>query len=177
MVKKIAIGLAILAAALLGFAALQPDEVVIQRSETIQAPVAKVQALVHDFHAWEQWSPWDRLDPQMKRSYSGTMAGPGAIYQWQGNDEVGSGRMTITAVEPGKAVRINLEFTEPWQASNTTVFSFAESGSATRVTWIMTDSNRSFASKLAGLVMDMDAAVGKDFEAGLENLKAIAEKP
>lgn len=177
MAKKIAIGIAVLLAALLIFAAVQPDSLVIQRSETVQAPAAKVQALLQDFHAWEQWSPWDRMDPQLKRTYSGSAAGVGAIYQWSGNDEVGSGRMTITGVEEGRSVTIRLEFTEPWQASNTTVFTLAASGSATRVTWAMTDANRGFASKLIGLIMDMDAMIGKDFEAGLENLKAIAEKP
>lgn len=177
MVKKVAIGLALAVAALLGYAALQPDTLVVQRSETIQAPVARVQALVQDFHAWEQWSPWDRLDPQMKRAYAGAPSGKGAVYEWQGNDDVGSGRMTITDVDEGKSVAIQVTFSEPWHADNRALFRFASNGSATQVTWSMTDADRGFGSKLAGLVMDMDAAIGKDFEAGLENLKALAEKP
>lgn len=176
MWKKIAVVVVVLILGLLGYAATQPSTFEVVRSETIQAPADKVLALIADFHAWEKWSPWDRLDPQLKRTYSGSASGVGAIYEWKGNDDVGSGRMTITAVEPGKSVSIKVEFTEPFAATNPTLFSLEPSGSATKVSWKMNGDVMGLPGKVIGLFMNMDAMIGKDFESGLDNLKAIAEK-
>ena len=176
MWKKIAIAVVMLILGLVGYAATRPGTYEVVRSETIQAPADKVQALITDFHAWEKWSPWDRLDPQLKRSYSGAASGVGAIYEWKGNDEVGSGRMTITAVDPGKSVSIKVEFSEPFAAINPTLFTLEASGSATKVSWKMNGDVMGLPGKLMGIFMDMDAMIGKNFESGLDNLKAIAEK-
>lgn len=176
MWKKALLAVIVLILGVVGYAATQADTFEVVRTETVQAPPEKVQALLTDFHAWEKWSPWDRLDPQLKRSYSGAAAGVGAIYEWKGNDDVGSGRMTITAVVPGKSVAIKVEFLEPFAATNPTQFTLEPSGSATKVSWKMTGEVMGLPGKLMGLFMNMDAMIGKDFESGLDNLKAIAEK-
>ncbi len=176
MWKKIAAAVIVLCLGVVAYAAIQPDTFEVVRSETIQAPADKLQALLLDFHAWEKWSPWERLDPQLKRTYSGAASGVGAIYEWKGNDDVGSGRMTITAADPGNSVSIKIEFQEPFATTNLTLFSLEPSGSATKVSWKMTGEVMGLAGKLMGLFMNMDAMIGKDFESGLDNLKVLAEK-
>lgn len=159
----------------LGFAATKPDTFRLERSNTIQAPAAKVFPHVNDFHAWTAWSPWEKLDPNLKRSYSGAESGPGAVYEWAGDDKVGKGRMEILeAAAPAKIV-IKLSFIEPFKAENRAIFTFAPEGEATKVTWAMEGQNQ-FVGKVISLFMDMDTMVGKDFETGLANLKAVAEK-
>jgi len=173
MLKKIAIALLVALAALAGFIATRPSEFRIARSRTMAAPPEVVHAHVNDLHRWSEWSPWEKLDPGMKREFSGAAAGPGAAYFWSGNDDVGEGRMTITDSRPPRGITIRLEFIKPWKATNTTQFDFAPSGSGTDVTWAMTG-RHNFMSKAACLFMDMDKMVGGDFEKGLAKLEAVA---
>jgi uncharacterized protein YndB with AHSA1/START domain len=165
----------IVAVALLVYVATRPDTFRIERNATINAPADKIFGLLSDFHRWELWSPWEKLDPNLKRTHSGTAAGRGAAYAWEGNKKVGSGRMEITEATPPSRLVIKLDFLKPFEAHNTTEFTLKPAGSGTHLTWAMTGSN-SFMGKLMGLMMNMDTAIGKDFEAGLANLKAVAER-
>lgn len=174
MWKKIAIGIAALVAVLVLVIALRPPTFHIERSTVINAPPERVFAFVNDFHAWSAWSPWEKLDPNMKRSYDGPRAGVGAKYAWVGNDEVGEGRMTIEQSQPPSRVVVEIEFLKPMAATNTATFAFVKAGDTTKVTWAM-DGNNNFVSKAFQLVMDMDALVGKDFERGLAQLKTASE--
>jgi hypothetical protein len=175
MIKKIAIGIAVVLAIICGFAATKPDSFTVVRSATIKAPPEKIAALVNDFHNWGSWSPWEKLDPNMKRTFSGAPSGKGAIYNWEGNSDVGSGRMEITDETLPNKVAIKLDFMEPFQSSNVTVFSFEPKGDLTTVTWNM-NGPMPFVSKLMSVFMSMDAMIGKDFEKGLAQMKAVAEK-
>lgn len=165
---------AAIVAAVLGYASTRPDHMRVQRSRSIRATPAQVHARVNRFSQWLQWSPWDKLDPGMARTYSGSDEGVGAVYEWQGNRKVGSGRMEITESVPAQRVVIKLDFLTPFEAHNTTVFEFEPDGENTTVTWTMTGPNL-FMGKVMGLFMDMDAVIGKDFETGLANLKAAVE--
>ena len=147
------------------------------RSTTIDADPALVRALVDDFHAWPRWSPWEDLDPDVKREYSGPETGVGAGYAWEGNRKAGKGRMRITSSTPERVV-IDLTFEKPWKASNTVIFEFAPaptaSGTGTGVSWRMKGENTGLA-RLFAAVFSMDRMLGKDFEKGLARLKATAE--
>ena len=156
-------------------AANRPDAFRIERRATIQAPPAVVYAKLADFHAWAEWSPWEKLDPAMQRSFSGPAQGMGAIYAWEGNKQVGAGRMEITDASPSARLVIKLEFFRPWKATNTSEFSLGEQGGSTTVLWAMLGP-QPFMSKLMGMFMNFDKMVGKDFEAGLAQLKAACEK-
>ncbi len=144
------------------------------RSATIAAPPAAVFALVNDFHKWDAWSPWAKIDPAMKTAYEGTPAGEGAIYTWSGNKDAGAGRMTIAGSTPNEIIGIKLEFTKPFAATNTTTFTFQPAGNGTIVNWSMSG-NKSFIEKAVCLVMDMEKMVGPDFEKGLAQMKTLAE--
>lgn len=176
MLKKILIVLLVVVAGIVGLALTKPDSFRVERKATIQAPPDKVFALINDFHQWPQWSPWEKLDPAMQRTHSGAAAGPGAVYAWQGNKEVGQGRMEIKASVPAQKVHIQLDFIEPIEAHNLTDFTLASQGAATEVTWAMYGP-ANFMTKLMSVFASMDSMVGKDFEQGLANLKAVAEKP
>jgi hypothetical protein len=169
MLKTTLVVLVVLLAALAIFIATRPSEFRISRSRTIAAPPDVAHAYVNDFHKWPAWSPWEKLDPAMKREIAGAPAGTGATYHWVGNDQVGEGRMTITDSRAPQSVAIRLEFIEPWTATNTTQFDFAPSSAGTNVTWTMTGHNN-FMAKAFGLFMDMEKMVGPDFEKGLVNL-------
>jgi len=147
----------------------------VERSATIAAPPERVFNKVQDFHAWEAWSPWAKMDPAMKTTYSGAPAGTGAVYDWSGNDDVGTGRMTIVETKPAQDIHIKLEFFKPWEALTKTRFQFQPEGNGTKVTWRM-DGTNTFMSKAMSLVMNMDEMIGKDFERGLAELKAQSEK-
>jgi hypothetical protein len=166
MLKKIAIALVLILAGLAAFIATRPSDFRITRSRTLAAPPAVVHPFVSDFHRWPEWSPWEKLDPAMKREIGGAPAGPGATYHWVGNSEVGEGRMTITDSQPPRSVTINLEFIKPFAATHTTQFDIEPSGSGSKVTWTMSGQNN-FMSKAFGLFMDIDKMVGADFEKGL----------
>lgn len=176
MLKKILIGVAVLIVAVLGMAAMQPDTFTVQRSADVKAPADKVGALIADFHIWEKWSPWEKLDPAMKKTFTGANSGVGAVYEWTGNSDVGKGRMTLTSIDPGKSIKIKLEFLEPWTATNDTEFQLAVSGETTKVTWLMAGKNDGLMAKTMSMMMNMDKMVGGDFEKGLAALKGLAEK-
>jgi hypothetical protein len=174
MLKIILISLAIVVAALAGVISTRPSTFTLQRTATIQAPADIPFAMVNDFHRWGEWSPWEKLDPNQSRTFTGANAGLDSVYEWSGNDKVGKGRMTIEESKPSELVRIRLEFLEPWEANNTTTFSFMPTGDGVTVTWKMEGRN-TFMGKAFSLVMDMDSMVGKDFESGLANMKKAAE--
>lgn len=173
MFRKIAIATLALVAALLVFIATRPDRFRVERSAEVQAPADVVFALIDDFHQWGRWSPWEKIDPKLQRSFEGPSAGAGAIYAWQGNSNIGSGRMTILESRPGELVSIRLEFFEPFAATNAARFELEPSGSAMRVRWSM-EGEQSFVGKAISLVMDMDAMVGGQFEQGLADLDRAA---
>jgi uncharacterized protein YndB with AHSA1/START domain len=152
------------------------DTYTVVRSETIAAPPGRVYAQIADFHNWTAWSPWEDVDPDLERTYSGAGTGRGAVYDWSGNRRAGKGRMEIVeAVEPSK-VRIDLRFEKPFKARNDTTFDIQPVGSDSLVTWTMTG-QRTLATKVMGVFKSMDAFLGPDFEKGLARLKAASEKP
>ena len=154
--------------------AIQPSDFRIVRSTTVDAPPATVFAQVNDFHKWNEWSPWAKLDPTMKQTFEGPATGKDASYAWIGNNEVGEGRMTIMDSLPNSLIVIKLEFLKPFQATNTTVFNFKLEGKQTIVTWTMAGQHN-FVGKAMCLLMNMDKMVGGQFEEGLARMKAIAE--
>jgi hypothetical protein len=174
MLKKISMALILVMVVILGLALTQPDSFKVQRSATIKAPPAKVMAYLDDFHQWQAWSPWEKLDPNLQRTFEGPASGKGAIYAWSGNDKVGQGRMEILENAPTQ-LDIKLDFIKPFASSNRADFALQPKGDATVVTWTMTGPSQ-FITKLMGVFYSMDKMVGKDFEKGLAQLKAAAEK-
>jgi polyketide cyclase/dehydrase/lipid transport protein len=158
------------------YVASKPNDFRIERSATMAAPPATVFAQVNDFHNWQAWSPWAKLDPNMTQTYEGPDAGRGAVYSWTGNNKVGAGRMAITESRPNEYILILLEFLRPFKSTNKAEFSFRPTGSQTEVNWVMTGQHN-FMSKLFCSFMSMDKMVGKDFEKGLSQMKAVAESP
>ena len=175
MFKKIVIAVVVVIAGLLAFAAMQPDSFRVERTAILKAPPDKVYALINDFHRWGEWSPWEKLDPTMKRTFSGPVAGPGAVYEWSGSDKVGAGRMEITQTTPASRVAIKLDFIKPFEGHNLTEFVLEPQGDSTQVRWTMAGP-APFISKLMGVFVSMDKMIGKDFEAGLANMQAASEK-
>ena len=155
--------------------AMQPAHYHVERSATMNAPAAVVFNQVNDFHKWDAWSPWAKIDPNMKTNFEGAPAGNGAVYSWVGNSDVGEGRMTITDSKPGELIKIRLEFVKPFAATNATTFNFKPQGNQTAVTWAM-DGDNNFVGKAFCLFMNMDKMVGGDFEKGLAQMKTNAEK-
>lgn len=175
MVKKILGVVAALIGAVVVLALMQPDSFTVQRTTEIKAPPEKIFPFVNDFTQWKTWSPWETKDPAMKRTTSSNTAGKGATYEWEGNKDVGKGRMEIVESTPPSKVGIKLDFMVPFEAHNQAIFTFDTKGAATQVTWTM-QGPMPFMSKLFSVFMSMDSMVGKDFEAGLANMKAAAEK-
>lgn len=163
----------LLIAAVLIYATTRPDTFRLQRAIAIDAAADKVFAAINDFHTWPQWSPWAQMDPQMRVTYSGAPSGKGAIYEWQGNNKVGEGRMEIIESMPNRLIKIKLDFYKPMRNSNITEFII--DAAPTRVTWAMYGPSP-YLSKLMTTFVSMDKMVGKDFERGLQNLKMLAEK-
>lgn len=152
------------------------DTYTVERIATIKSPAAAIYAQIADFRKWTGWSPWDDLDPDMERTYSGADSGTGAAYFWSGNRKAGEGRMEITeAVEPSR-VRIALDFLKPFKSKSTTTFDLIPEGEATQVTWTMTGP-MTLMTRVMGIFKSMDKMIGPDFERGLERLKAVAERP
>ena len=174
MIKKILIGLAIVILLLVVVIALQPSTYRVERSATMNAPAPAVFAQVNDFHKWNAWSPWAKLDPAMKQTFEGAPAGTGAVYTWAGNSDVGEGRMTINESRPSDLVKIKLEFLKPFAANSDTTFTFQPEGNQTKVTWTMVG-DKNFIAKAFGLVMNMDKMIGADFEKGLAQMKSVVE--
>ena len=175
MIKTIAIVLVLLIAALLIYAATKPDSFRIERTTTIKAPPEKIFALINDFHQWEAWSPWEKIDPALKRTYSGAASGTGAIYEWNGNKDIGQGRMEITESAPPSKVALKLDFVKPFEAHNMVEFTLATQGDSTTVTQAMYGPSP-YISKLMTTFFSMEKMVGSKYEEGLANLKALAEK-
>jgi len=178
MIKAVAIAgvvLVLALGALLILAALKPDVFRVQRSATIKAPPEKVFPLINEFDRWSAWSPWEKKDPAMKRTRSGPAGGKGAVYAWEGNGEVGVGRMEITRSASPSLVALNLDFTKPFEAHNKVEFTLEGKGDSTHVTWTMRGPVP-YVAKIVHVIFDMDKMVGKDFEAGLASLRTIAEK-
>ncbi|MGH7493016.1 MAG: SRPBCC domain-containing protein [bacterium] len=174
MLKKILIALAVIVAGFIGFVAMQPSEYHVARTATISAPAAAIFAHVNDFHKWEAWSPYEKRDPAMKKTYEGAPAGTGAVYGWSGSNEVGEGRATIVESRPNELITIKLEFVKPFAGTNTAAFAFKPEGDQTAVTWSLTGNNN-FISKAICLFVDMDKMVGGDYEQGLAQLKSVVE--
>ncbi len=175
MLKKIAIVVVVALAALLLFAATRPDSFRVERKATIQAPPEKVYGLLNDFHQWPLWSPWEKIDPAMKRTLGGPSSGVGATYAWEGNKDVGAGRMEIKESTPASKIHIQLDFMQPFESHNQTDFILTPQGNSTEVTWAMYGP-ANFMTKLMSVFSSMDGMVGPDFEKGLANMKAMAEK-
>ncbi len=171
----IVIVIGIIAIALLATAAMSPDHFRIERSTRVAAAPGQAYALINDFRHWPQWSPWENKDPAMKKTLSGAAAGRGSIYEWEGNNQVGKGRMEISDSAPDARVLIKLDFYKPFEAHNTTEFTIAADGQGSRVTWAMYGP-QPFMARLMGLFFSMEKMVGPDFEAGLAKLAAAAEK-
>jgi carbon monoxide dehydrogenase subunit G len=172
--KTIAIIVVVAIAGVLIVAATRPDTFNVQRSVQIKAPPQKIHPLINDFQQWRTWSPYENKDPAMRRSFGAVTAGPGATYAWEGNKEVGQGSMEIAASTPPSLVTIKLHFLEPFEAHNQVDFRIEPQGETTRVTWDM-NGPAPYITKLMGIFVDMDTMIGTDFEAGLANLKALAE--
>jgi uncharacterized protein YndB with AHSA1/START domain len=175
MVKISIIVVVVLLAALLGFAATKPDTFRVERATSIKAPPEKIFPLINDLRSWGAWSPWEKLDPTMKRTYSGAANGLGAVYEWEGDGKVGAGRMEITESSPSSRVILKLDFLKPFEAHNVAEYTLEAKGDSTNITWAMHGPSP-FVSKVMHVFFSMDRMVGKDFETGLANLKAIAEK-
>lgn len=170
----LAVGAVLGAAGVVGYAATKPNEFRIVRSTLIEASPDKIAAAIQDFRTWRQWSPFERLDPKLKRQFSGPAAGQGAVYAWEGNGEAGAGRMEILAATP-RRVSIELDFIRPFETSNMAEFTLEPEGEATRVTWAMVGPSPLMV-KVMDLFYDIDRAVGAEFETGLANLKALSER-
>ena len=171
----IAVVLALAIVITLILAATKPDSFRIERSAVINAPAEKVFAEISDFHQWRGWSPWEDKDPNLKRIYSGAPRGAGAVYAWEGNKNVGSGRMEILDATSPSKVLIKLDFLAPFEAHNTAEFTMLPQGNATNVHWVM-HGPAQFISKVMQVFFSLDKMIGKDFEAGLAKLKTVAEK-
>jgi len=172
-IVTIAIVLALAVAGVLGFAASKPDRFEIRRAASVNAPPEKIFPLINDLHAQASWSPFEK-DPNMKRMHSGAPEGKGAVYEWDGNREVGAGRISIKDSTPSR-IMLDLEMTRPFAARNEVEFTLVPNGgNTTIVTWAMRGP-QPFLGKVINLFIDCEKMVGKQFEQGLANLKAIAE--
>jgi uncharacterized protein YndB with AHSA1/START domain len=182
MLEIIAIIAVVLAAAIaiiLILAATKPNTFSVRRAITVKAPAERIFPLINDFHQWGTWSPYEHKDPAMKRSYSGAESGKGAVYAWDGNKNVGSGRMEILDVSAPTKIVIKLDFFAPFEGHNTAEFTMLPQGDATNlatnVSWLMYGPVP-FKAKIMHVLMNIDRMVGKDFETGLANLKRLTEK-
>ena len=154
------------------------DTFTVERSTVVDAPPRRVFEQVADVHRWQAWSPWEGLDPEMRRTYSGAGAGTGAVYEWSGNRKAGAGRMQITRADEPSLVHVDLRFTKPFKSVNDMTMTFVPEGadgSQTRVTWTMVGP-QTFMTKVMGIFTSMDKMVGPDFEKGLMQLKDVAER-
>jgi Polyketide cyclase / dehydrase and lipid transport len=174
MLTYILIGVAVLLVVFLIVAVRQPDDLRVKRSITISAPATLAFAQINDLRKWQEISPYAKYDPAAKFTFAGPASGVGSSAEWAGNSKVGAGRMTITESRPDELVRFKFEFFKPWYCTNTTDFIFRSTGAGTDVTWAMSMKNN-FIAKASGLVMNMDKMMGESFEAGLVNLKNLAE--
>lgn len=175
MLTIIALIIVVAIAGILILAATKPDTFAVQRSISIKAPPEKVFPLINDFKRWDAWSPWEKKDTAMKRTYGAVTSGKGAHYGWEGNSDVGQGSMDITDSVPSSKVALKLDFVKPFEGHNTVDFTLQPTGEMTNVTWAMRGP-APFVTKVMQVFCNMDTMIGKDFEAGLANLKTAAEK-
>jgi hypothetical protein len=175
VIALIAVILAIAIVIVLVLALTKPNTFAVQRAISIKAPAEKIFPLINDFRQWVAWSPYENKDPAMKRTYSGAESGKSAVYAWDGNNNVGSGRMEILdTIMPSKIV-IKLDFFKPFEGHNTAEFTMLPQGDATNLTWVM-HGPAVFMSRLMQVFINLDNMIGKDFEVGLANLKKLTEK-
>jgi uncharacterized protein YndB with AHSA1/START domain len=175
VIAIVAVVLAIAIAVILILAATKPDTFSVRRATTVKAPPEKIFPLINDFHQWGGWSPYETKDPAMKRTYSGAASGQGAVYAWDGNKNVGSGRMEILDASAPSKIQIKLDFFTPFEGHNTAEFTMLPQGDGTILTWLMYGP-ATFMAKIMHVFMNIDNMVGKDFEIGLANLKRLTEK-
>jgi uncharacterized protein YndB with AHSA1/START domain len=161
-------------AVVLGLAAMRPNTFQIARSIDIAAPPAKVFPLIEEFREWTKWSPYEKLDPNMKRTFGAVTRGTGAHYAWEGDKKVGAGNMDITSSKPSSEVAINLNMIKPFQANNKVTFTIAPRSGGSTVTWVMEGASP-FMMRIMHLFMNIDKMVGGQFEEGLQKMKAVAE--
>jgi|tagenome__1003787_1003787.scaffolds.fasta_scaffold20924601_4 hypothetical protein len=174
MLKKLLIGIVVVLAAFAGYAATRPDAYHVERSAKIEAPAPVIFSQIENFRAWAAWSPWEKLDPNLKRSYDGPPSGVGAKYAWAGNKQVGKGRMETIESQPPTLIKERLEFIEPFAGLAETAFQLVPDGERnTTVTWRM-DGKNNFVGKVFGIFMNMDKMVGGDFDRGLASLRQVA---
>lgn len=175
MLKFILLCLAVLIAAILLYATTRPNTFRVSRSITVNAPPERIFPLIDEWNQWFGWSPYEKVDPAMKRRFSGPAAGKGAVYEFEGNSQVGAGRLEILESMPPSRIAIQLDMRKPIEGHNLVEFTLQPEGGTTRVTWTMTG-NSVYLSKLIGIFLNMDRMIGKSFETGLADLKALAEK-
>jgi len=175
MIKTIIIVIVVLIAAILIFAATKPDTFRVERSTSIKAAPENIYPLINDFHSWKAWSPWEKIGPAAKTMHGGAAGGVGAIYEWDGNNEVGTGRMEIIESSPPSKIVLKIDFIKPFACHNIIEFTLVPRGGSTIVTQAMYGPSP-YLSKLVCLFFSMDKMVGTKYEEGLANLKAIAEK-
>lgn len=173
--KIVAAVVMVAVAAILIYASTRPDSFRVERSMAMNAPPDKIFPYIEGLKRWAEWSPYEGRDPAMKRAYSGAEAGKGAVYAWDGNDQVGTGRMEIVESTPPRKVTIKLDFLKPFEGHNTAELTVQPKGGQTIVTWAMYGPS-TFMTKLVGTFMDMDDMIGRDFAAGLAKLKTVVEK-
>ncbi len=173
MLIKIFIGVAVVIVLLLILIATRPAEFTVTRSATMATTPAAVFAQLNDFHKWEAWSPWAKMDPNAKNTFEGPTSGEGAKFAWDGNNDVGAGSMIITESVPDDHVRIRLEFVRPFAGVSDTLFTLKPAGDKTNVTWTMSGKNN-FIGKAISLFMDCEKMIGPQFETGLANMEAVA---
>lgn len=173
--RKLLVVVLLAVAGVLGYATTKPDQFRVERSIAIKAPAEKIFPHINNFHQWEAWSPYEKLDPAMKRTFSGAESGVGAAYAWEGNNEVGSGQMEILESVPSSHIKIKLDFLKPMVGHDVAEFTIAQQGDISTVTWAMSGP-AAYIMKVMGVFMDMDHMIGKDFETGLSSLKTLTEQ-
>ena len=174
MMKKIAIGIFAAVVLLIVVAAFQPSDFRTSRSVNVSASSSEVFEHVNNLHKWEAWSPWDKMDPNMTRTYNGPESGVGASFGWSGNSEVGEGRSTIVESRPLEVIKFKLEMKKPFEATNDVEFTFKPDGENVLVSWTMMG-KKNLIMKAVGLFLDCDKMVGEQFEKGLSQLKTVVE--
>jgi uncharacterized protein YndB with AHSA1/START domain len=174
MIKKVLLSFLLSVAIVAGVIFLQGDSYTVVHTTTIAASPDRVFANVNDFHLWNEWSPWAKIDPAMKQAFSGAPAGTGAVYKWSGNKEAGEGSMTMSDSVPADHITIQLAFTRPYVSESVIGFAMRAEGAGTKVSWTMHGRNN-FALKAVALFSSMDKLIGPDFERGLKQLKAVSE--
>jgi Polyketide cyclase / dehydrase and lipid transport len=175
MIKTIALVLLLVIAAILVYATTKPDSFRVERATNIKAPAEKIFPFIDDFHHWQTWSPWEKIDPNSKRTYSGASNGIGAVYEWSGNKDVGQGRMEIIESLPSSKMVMNIDFIKPFEGHNKVEFTLTAQGDSTKVTQAMYG-RTPYIGKVMSLFFSMDKMVGEKYEEGLATLKAVAEK-